>query len=105
MTTVLGSTRLAARLEIVTGKHLTGSLQGRTSHTGNYIVVSSARSLGYVLTGVERIERFTLYLAHHMRHIVITSVGNSSTQVGYLQRCQVHLTLSDRDTDDGKSVP
>ena len=28
-----------------------------------------------------------------------------STQVGYLERSQVDLTLTDGDTDDGKSIP
>ena len=55
--------------------------------------------------GIERVERFALHLAHYMRHIVVASVGNGGTQIGNLQRSEVHLTLSDRDTDDGKSVP
>ena len=40
-----------------------------------------------------------------MRHIVIASVGDGSTQIGYLQRRQVHLTLTNGDTDYGQSVP
>ena len=105
VTTVLSCTGLAARLEVVTGEHLAGTLQCRTSHTSHHIVIGSLRSLGVMTAGIERIERFALHLAHYMRHIVIASVGDGGTQIGNLQRSEVHLTLSDRDTDDGQSVP
>ena len=55
--------------------------------------------------GIKRIERFALHLTHYVRHIVIASVGDGGTQIGNLQRSEVHLTLSDRDTDNGESVP
>ena len=105
VTTVLSRTGLAASLEVVTGEHLTGTLQCRTSHTSHHIVIGSLRSLGVMTAGIKRIERFALHLTHYVRHIVIASVGNGGTQIGNLQRSEVHLTLSDRDTDDGQSVP
>ncbi|CUQ61116.1 Uncharacterised protein [Segatella copri] len=56
-------------------------------------------------SGIERIKRFALYLSHYMRHIIVSPVGNGSTQVSYLQRREVNLTLTDRNTDYRQSVP
>ena len=103
--TVLCRTRLAASFEIVAAEQLTGSLQRRTSHTGYHIVVSPSGSLGIMASGIERIKRFALHLSHYMRHIIVSPIGNGSTQVGYLQRRKVNLTLTDRNTDNRQSVP
>lgn len=58
-----------------------------------------------MLVGVSRVERFALHLAHDMRTIVVAAVGDGSAEVGNLQRSERHLTLTDRDRDDGESVP
>ena len=47
----------------------------------------------------------SLHLLHYMWYDVIASVGNGSAQVGNLQGSQVHLTLSDRDTDNSQTAP
>ena len=103
--TVLGGTGLAARLEVIAREHLTSASHRRTAHAGYHIVVSSLGSLCVMTAGIERVERLALHLAHHVRHIVIASVGDGGAQVGYLQRREVYLALSDGDTDDGQSVP
>ena len=56
-------------------------------------------------TSIECIERLALHLAHHMGRIIISSIGDGGSKIGYLQRSEVDLTLSDRDTDNGESVP
>jgi len=40
-----------------------------------------------------------------MGRIIISSIGDGGSKIGYLQRSEVDLTLSDRDTDNGESVP
>ena len=51
------------------------------------------------------IERLTLHLPDHVRHIEIAAVGNRCRQVGNLQRRRIDLALPDGDGDDGQSVP
>ena len=53
----------------------------------------------------ERVERLVINVLHYMRHIVIASVGYRRTEISYLERREVHLTLTDCYGDDGQSVP
>jgi len=56
-------------------------------------------------TRVKGVKGFTLDGLHHVRHIIITSVGDGSTQVGYLEWCEVDLSLTNADADDGQAIP
>lgn len=104
-TVVLRRTRLAARLERQASQRSTRALQCRRTHTRDNVVVRTARRLGIMLVGVSCVERFALHLAHDMRTVVVAAVGDGSAEVGNLQRSERHLALTDRDRDDGESVP
>ena len=104
-TAVLCRTGLTTDNNVATVQVLTGSTQYRSTHTLYDIVVSGAVRHGVMLLGELLLQRLILHLAHHMRGDVIATVGNGSTEVSNLQRCERHLTLSDGDTNDTQSAP
>ena len=71
----------------------------------NHIFISLVVSLCVVAAGISGVEWLALYIIHHVRHIIITAIGDGGSKIGYLQRRRVDLSLSDRDTDYGESVP
>ena len=105
MSAVLSSTCLTAYWNIAICKSLTCTTQYGISHTPYYIVVRPTVGFSIVLTFESGVDRSICNTLHHMWHHIISAIGNSSTKVCYLQRRKVHLTLSDRDTDDGKTIP
>ena len=83
----------------------TGSSQHSLSHALDDCLVVLPLNLCIVLLGVCRVERHSLHFLHNMRDDVPASVGDGGSKVGYLQRRQVDLALSDADTDDGQTAP
>ena len=55
--------------------------------------------------GEGRVERFALHFLHHMWCDVVSTVGYGGSEIGYLQRSEAHLSLSDGYGYDGQSVP
>ena len=102
---VLCRTRLATGGKVVMRQCLTGSTQCRRPHALHHVVVSITLRHRVAPLGVERIERLALHLLHHVGCNEIASVGNGGTQIGYLKRGCVYLTLSDGNGNDGQSVP
>ena len=104
-TAVLGRTGLTADNDVATVQVLTGTTQYRSTHTLYDIFVGRTIGHGEMLLGELLLQRFILYLAHHMRRDEIAAVGNGGTQVGDLQRRERYLTLTDGDTDHTQSAP
>ena len=102
---VLCRSRLTAGHEVILRQLMAGTAECRGAHALHHIVIGLTRRLRIVFARIGRIERFSLHLLHYVGHIVVATVGNRRTKVRYLQRCGVHLTLSDGDTDDRQSVP
>ena len=69
------------------------------------MVVCLTLGLGIMAFFIFLIYLTTLNALHHMRSDVITAVGYRSTEVGYLQRREVHLTLSDGYAYHRQSAP
>ena len=86
-------------------KILTSTLDSRRAHTRNNSVICSLLSHSIVFSCEQRVKRLSLHFAHYVRHIVITSVGNGCTKIGNLQWSKVHLTLTNRNTYNGKTIP
>ena len=105
MTSVLSRSRLSTGYEIITGQRLAGTTQSRGTHALYHIIVGLTVGFREMTTGEERIKGFSLNLPYHMRHVIITSVGDRRTEIGNLKRRQQHLTLSDGNRDDGQTIP
>src|SRR5574344_242789 len=95
VTTVLRRTGLTACHEVITSQGTACTTEHRGSHSLHHIVIGFLGGLGVVAAGVGGVEGFSLHLPNHVGHIVITAIGNRSTQVGYLQWGGIHLALTD----------
>ena len=102
---VLGRSRLAAGCEVVAPQGLAGAAEGRCTHALDDVVVGPGGRLRVALLRVERVEGLALHLAHDVGLMVVAAVGDGGAEVGYLERCEQHLALTDGDGDDGQSVP
>ena len=105
LTAVLRRSRLSANGERQGGECVAGAAEHGGAHALHHPVVCLAAGKGIVALGEGGVEGFALHTLHHVGHEVIASVGYGGTEVGYLERREVHLTLSDGDGDDGESVP
>ena len=104
-TVVLRRTGLAARLKVVFREHSARSAESRRAHSCHHIVVCPTCGLGVVAARIGGVERFALHLPHHMWGVVVAAVGYRCAEIGYLQRRERHLSLPDRNTDYGQTVP
>ena len=84
---------------------MTGAAKGSSAHALCHRLVSLALGHGIATVGIECVELLALNLLHHMGRDEPATVGDGGTQVGNLQWRGVDLALTDRDRDNGESVP
>ena len=51
------------------------------------------------------VQVLVLNLLHHVWYVIVSAIGNGGSQIGYLERCEVDLSLSDGDAYDRQTIP